>query len=102
MAAFQTMVDTLLADPNLAQAATYTPVSGAAKSVQVVRRTPPQEAGLFETHAKLAAYAADVRLTEVSQPQENDTLAVGGDTFKVRAWQFDEERLVWQLDLDKQ
>lgn len=102
MAVFGVMVDALFGDPNLSAAATYTPSGGSASAVRVIRRAPSQDAPLFNTGASLPAYSADVRVSELTSPQEGDALVIGSDTFTVRKFEKDSERLVWKLDLDIQ
>lgn len=102
MNAFDDGVDALFTDKNLADDAVYTPVSGDAVNIRVVRTTPPQGVGLFTTGAYLPADMADVRISEIQEPFEGDQLTIGDKTFLVRNATRDPERLVWRLDLEIQ
>ena len=102
MSVFDTMIDTLFANPELSQTATYTPVNGSPVTVRVVKASPKQqEWGAFQTHASVPPYIYDVRGSEVGEPKDGDVLVVGAASFKVRSCEKDEEQLVWRLNLDK-
>lgn len=63
------------------ESATYTPVSGAPFSVQVVVHYDVQrvgETGFIEQRTEL-----DLLVAEVPAPARKDTIAVGAETFKV-------------------
>lgn len=102
MTAFAAAIDTLFSDPNLGADATYTPVGGSALSVRAVTETRrlDQQFEPFRTGAIVTAYSAEVRASEVAQPQKGDTLQVNSRTFKVMSFEPDADKLSWRLDLD--
>lgn len=96
------MVDQLFTDENISTSASYTQAPAGAISVRIVRVNPPlQEISFGQTRAKLAAYGADIRQSEVAQPKQGDLLTVGAENFKVIGFEYDAEKLVWKLNLDK-
>lgn len=97
---FYTAVDSLFRSV-LAVDATYTPSGGDPAAVRAVTRTPAQDLAAQVTGINRPAYAADIRVSEVTQPVEGDVLTIGSDSFRVRRYSYDSHKLVWQLDLDK-
>jgi hypothetical protein len=80
--------------------ALYTPAGGEPIPVRVIVRRPDTVVGFGETriHAETAAF--ELQASEVGNPQPNDQLTVGGDTFVVQGEpeRRDPDRLVWMLD----
>ncbi len=77
------------------------PTTGAAGvELRVVLRAGEQDAALLGVGISRPSVLADVRVTELAQPAEGGTLAVGAESFRVRTFRKDAERVVWQLDLE--
>ena len=103
--AFDTACEVLFSDPNLGESGTYTPNSGAAVSLKVIRNSRKMEQvgdpfGRVGHH--IPAHSAEVLVRELAaEPEDGDCLQVGDEKFKVRSAEQDEEKLVWRLNLDK-
>lgn len=71
--------------------------------VRAVRRTPTGDSSvdLLRTGAKVTAYAADVRVSDIAQPLQGDRIDIGDDSFNVKSYELDTEKLVWKLNLVK-
>lgn len=100
MALFADVIDDLFADPNIARDAVWRPGgSGDGIPVRAIARRPDREVefGDIAVHAATAVF--EVRASEVPNPAEGDTIALGGETFVVQGEPArDAERLVWTLD----
>ncbi|MGE0155149.1 MAG: hypothetical protein AB7R90_21220 [Reyranellaceae bacterium] len=89
-------------------AATYTPPGGDAVAVTVILRGGSEDAQLLRGR-RARAWLADIRSSDVAQPQKAATLVVAacealpaGGTFVVADFSVDRPGLVWRLDLEKQ
>lgn len=104
MTAFENALNQLFTDSNLSVIATYAPAAGGSSSIRVVRRAPPSliTGGGMYSDAVLPAYLIDVRVSDVAQPAEGDTITIGSDTFEVKSFEYDSEKLAWELNVDKQ
>jgi len=98
--AFSAAVDDLFADPNAARDAVWRPGgTGDGIPVRAIARRPDREVefGAVAVHTATAVF--EVRVSEVPNPAEGDTIALGGETFVVQGEPVrDAERLVWTLD----
>ena len=97
--AFDAAIDTLFLDPNISGEATYTPVAGAALTIRVI---PSREDGIaspFGAQIVLPTGSFDVKVSDVAAPQKGDTIAYGGETYRVQGEprRIDSQRLVWRL-----
>jgi hypothetical protein len=99
--AFDIMIDAEFSDPNLSVAATYRPLAGGSLSIRAVRRGPVSEINMLQTRANVPAYAIDVRFSEVSQPRNGDQLDIDDDSFIVKSYEADSEKLIWKLNVTK-
>lgn len=99
MTVFDTMVDTLFADPNLAVAATFQHGTVAPVGCLVALKRPDREAALFASGGVVAELVAEVRASEVPAPVEGDTLTIAGTVYTIRRPERDRDRLVWSLPL---
>lgn len=89
-------------------AAVYTPPAGAPADVTVVLTGGSSESGNLLRGRVARAWLADIRASDVSQPEKNATLVVadcealpGGGSFVVDDFRADLIGLVWHLDLKK-
>jgi hypothetical protein len=97
---FAAAVDDLFADANLAVEASYSPASGgAALVVGVILREPDHTAELLQTGAVVASLIAEVRASELAQPEEGGQLSIGADVYVVRSVDSDALALIWRLSL---
>lgn len=104
MSVFDTAMNTVFTDKNLGVNAVYTPVTGSVKTIRAVVRTPSEiiDGGRLITSAIYPAYLIDIKVADVPNPVEGDTVTINGEVFTVRAPQHTAEKLIWQLDVDKQ
>jgi hypothetical protein len=69
--------------------------------VRVIARRPDTIVGFGETciHTETATF--EVRASEVADPQPDDQLTVGGETFVIQSEleRHDPDRLIWNLDV---
>jgi hypothetical protein len=79
--------------------ALYMPAGGEPVSARVIAKRPDTIVGFGETriHAETAIF--ELRSSEVGNPQPNDQLTVGGETFVVQGEPERRDRLVWTLDV---
>jgi hypothetical protein len=100
MTAFAAAIDALFADPNLGFDAVYR-VGGAESGmpVRVILRRPDRVGEFGETRIVAATLLIDVRVGELADPAEGDTLDIGGAVFVIQGEPFrDAERLVWTIE----
>ena len=70
------------------------------RTVRVVTKRPDEVLDFGESRVVAATTVAEVRVSEVPDPQEGDTLEIGDAVFVVQgAPRRDAERLIWSLDL---
>ncbi len=100
MSVFAAAINDLFTDPNIARDAVWRPGgAGDGIPVRVIARRPDREVefGDIAVHAATAVF--EVRVSEVPNPAEGDTITLGGETFVVQGEPVrDAERLVWTLD----
>lgn len=99
MTAFAAAIDSLFADPNIAQDAVYTPADGAPVPVRVIVRRPDVVSEFAVGRIAAAAALFDLRVGEVASPRPGDRIELDGDAFLVQGEpRRDTARLVWTLD----
>lgn len=97
MTVFTAAIDALFADPNLGLDAVYR-AGGADPGVpvRVIVRQPDRVGTFGEARIVAATLIIDVRVGELADPAEGDTLDIGGAVFVIQGEPFrDAERLVW-------
>jgi len=100
MTAFAAAVDALVADPNLARAATYEPADGDPFLVRVIARRADAITDFGEARLWSETTLFDLRVSEVAAPRRGDQLMIDGETFVIQGEPVrDRERLVWTLDV---
>jgi hypothetical protein len=100
LTAFAAAIDALFADPNLAVDALYR-ADGADPSipVRVIVRRPDGVGDFGETRIATETMTLDIRVSEIAQPAEGDTVDVDGVTYVVQGEPLrDRERLIWTIE----
>jgi hypothetical protein len=69
--------------------------------VRVVMSQPDTDAGLLDVGVRDSAVVASVRVSEVVEPREGDSLTVGSVTWRIRARRRDALALIWRLELQE-
>lgn len=100
MTAFTAAIDALFGDPHLSVAATYTPAAGSPVAVRVIWSKSDEVWHGLQTGLVAPKLVADLRVSDVADPAEDDTIEIGGTTYTVDgAPRRDREGLVWKLGL---
>jgi len=101
MDALKTAIDVLFDDPNIARDAIYhAQATGDRWLVRVVTRRPDEVLDFGDSRVMTSTTIAELRVSEVANPQAGDTLQIDGETFVMQgAPRRDAERLIWSLDL---
>lgn len=100
-------LDTLFADPVIAQPGTYTPAGGGGPAAVRVILNRGEERydfnpriGMISNRVMGELLAADLAAAGIGQPQENDLLETGGKTYRVTSRiLLPPEALIWRLGL---
>jgi hypothetical protein len=98
--AFAAAIDILFADPNLGTAAVFR-AGGAdpGMPVRLIVRQPDRIGNFGETRIAAATLVIDVRVSEVVEPAEGDTIEMDGAVYVIQGEPIrDAERLVWTLE----
>ncbi len=100
MSIFAIAVDALFADPNLARTALYRPGGiGDGAPVRVIAKRNDQVSEFSDISVVSATARFDLRVSEIANPTEGDTITLDCETFVVQGEPLrDTERLVWTLD----
>lgn len=108
MTAFDTMIDDLFADQNMAADAVYTPAGGSAVTVRILQAAPIEAIGGFEVKAVASKLQVQIRISQASDLAEGDQLVVAAvqpwlpaGTYKIMAPEADDDRLCWTASLRK-
>jgi hypothetical protein len=103
MSAFQGMIDALFSDSALARDVLYTPVAGTARTLRAVIKSPDRIVDVREMAIHTPTLVVDVRVSDVPDPGEGDTLSISALTYVVQGEPVrDTENLVWTLDCYRQ
>ena len=103
MSAFQEMIDALFSDSALARDVLYTPVAGTPKTIRAVIKSPDRIVDVHEMAIHTPTLVVDVRVSDVPDPGEGDTLTIGMLIYAVQGEPVrDAENLVWTLDCYRQ
>lgn len=100
MSAFAAALDGLFADPNIARIGLYRPGGvGDRVSVRVVAKRADQVSGFGGISVVSASARFDLRVSEVAQPAEGDTITLDGQDYIIQGEPTrDTERLIWTVD----
>jgi hypothetical protein len=100
MSAFASAVNTIFADANMAEAATWLDQGfPPAVPCRVIRKAPDVVTEFGQGRFRSETVRFDVRVSEWARPVAGDVLMIGADRFRVQSDPLrDTERLVWSLD----
>ncbi len=100
MSAFTAAIDALFADPNIARTALYRAGGiGDGVPVRAITKRNDQVSEYSDIRIVSATARFDLRVAEVPDPAEGDTITLDGETFVVQGEPIrDTERLVWTID----
>lgn len=100
MNAFAIATDILFTDPHLSLEAVYRPGgAGTGVPVRVIRRAPDRLANFGEGRFVTESVLIDLRIAEVPDLAEGDTLEIDGTLYEIRSKPLrDSERLVWAAE----
>ena len=104
MTAVEAAINALFADPNITTDAIYrTEGTGDPQTVRIVTKRPDEVLDFGDSRVVTATTVAEVRVSELADPQAGDTLEIGGETYTIQGtpWR-DTERLIWSFDLRPQ
>ncbi|MBK5932457.1 hypothetical protein C8N32_11526 [Rhodovulum imhoffii] len=100
MTAFDAIVDTLFADPNIGREAVYIADGGAPVLIHVVSRQADAITDFADARLWSETTRIDLRVADVANPRPGDRLEIDGDAFLIHGEPVrDRERLVWTVDL---
>lgn len=100
MTIFDTAIDTLFADDNLAVDAIYTPAAGGPVSVRAIKTIEDDPTDVFSGRQVVKKIKADIRVSEVTVVATGDSLLIGSTTYSITNPQIkDVDQLVWSMEL---
>lgn len=100
MSVFDTAMQVLFADTNLAIDATFIPTLGANKEVRVVTRAPDLYQNIGQSVIHTPSFVLEVRVIDCPTIIEGDIFLIDKIKYVVQgAPRRDSERLTWQVDL---
>lgn len=104
MTALAAAIETLFADPNLAQEAVYrVQGTGDPVAIRVIARRPDQVIDFGDTRIHAETSLFDVLVSDMVSPRPGDTIEIDGQTLVVQGEPVrDPERLIWTLDVRPQ
>ena len=103
MSAFQEMIDALFSNSSLARDVLYTPVAGTARTLRAVIKSPDRIVDVREMAIHTPTLVVDVRVSDVLDSNEGDTLTISALTYVVQGEPVrDTENLIWTLDCYRQ
>lgn len=83
--AFAAATDAIFADPNVSEMATWRPGGIGGVAVRVIRRRPDAVIEFGGSRGLLPTMLIDVRKSDIAEPDEGDTVLIGGETFRILA-----------------
>jgi len=100
--AFSAAVDAIFADPNMAADATWAYQGvGTPLSCRVILKRPDDMTEFGGARIISDTVIADVRVSDVADPQPGDVIVIGADYYTVQGKPSrDRERLVWTMELE--
>lgn len=100
MSVFDTAMQALFTDANLAVEATFIPVSGANKVVRVITRAPDVYQNIGQSVMHTSSLVLEVQVADCPALTPGDRFLIGQTTYIVQGEpRRDSERLTWQVDL---
>ncbi|CAA6605803.1 conserved hypothetical protein [Rhodospirillaceae bacterium LM-1] len=100
MNAFVAAIDDLFANPDIARTVLYRSSGvGDGVAVRVIARRPDREVAFGDIAVQTSTALFEVRVAEVANPAEGDSITLDGETFIVQGEpERDADRLIWLLD----
>ena len=100
MTIFDTAIDTLFSDVNLAVSATYSPAVGAPVAVQAIKTSTEDRTGLFDGGHVVRKQKLNIRVSEVATVASGDQVTIGAVTYSITNPQIkDDNQLIWSMEL---
>jgi hypothetical protein len=100
MSAIAAAFETLFADPNMAQDATFTPTGGVTVPVRIVVRRPDRVSDFGETRLHSETTVVDIRIADVPTLASGDAFEIAGESYVVQGEPMrDAERMIWTAEL---
>lgn len=100
MSAFDTAMQALFADGNLAVSATYIPLIGGSKTVRVVTRTPDLYQNIGQSVVQTPSLVLEVQLADCPSLAAGDIFTINAVNYTVQGTPVrDELRLTWKADM---
>jgi hypothetical protein len=101
MSVFSAAIDAIFTDPNMAADAVWKSRQvGPAIACRVILKRPDDFRDYGSAQIVSSAVLADVRVSEVPDPQKGDRIEIGADWYDISARPTrDRERLVWTMEL---
>jgi len=100
MTVFNTAIDTLFFDDNLAIDAIYTPSAGSPVSVRTIKTIEDDPTDVFAGRQVVKKIKADIRCSEIATVAAGDKLLIELTTYTVTNPQIkDNDQLVWSMEL---
>ena len=97
---FDTAIQALFSDANLAVEATFIPVSGANKAVRVVTRAPDLYQNIGQSVIHTPSLVLEVQVADCPTLTVGDKFLISQITYVVQGEpRRDSERLTWQVDI---
>jgi hypothetical protein len=97
---FSDMIDTIY-NSSLAKSIFYINGIGEIIKTTAIINNEHKDSQFFETRTSLPYLTIEVKASSISMPDEMDIVKMGGETYRVRKYDIDSEKLVWKLDLDR-
>ena len=100
MSAFDTAMQALFADGNMAVTATYVPVAGGSKLVRVVTRAPDLYQNIGQSVVQTPSLVLEVQVTDCPSLSSGDVFIINAVNYTVQGVPLrDELRLAWKADV---
>lgn len=97
---FDTAMQVLFADANLAKEATFIPLQGQSRSVRVITRAPDVYQNVGQSVVHSPSLVLEVQVSDCPAIVQGDGFLLDSITYIVQGEpRRDSERLVWQVDL---
>jgi hypothetical protein len=99
MSVFNTAIQALFNDRNLAVDATFIPQVGVSKPVRVITRAPDVYHNVGQSVIETPSLVLEVQVADCPTLCEGDQFLIDSDTYTVQGEpRRDSERLIWQVD----
>jgi hypothetical protein len=100
MSVFETAMDALFKDQNLAKTATFIPKNGPNKEVQVVTKSPDLYPAFGQSLVETPSLVLEVRYADCPRVKADDQFRIAAVTYQVQGEpRRDVDRLIWLVDV---